>query len=458
MKKVYIAGLFIYVALFILSVIYFRERTIFLDIAFHLFKLTTEHHFAIQNYRFGAAFTQIFPLTAIKLGIPLQGVMITYSGAFIIYYTTCYIICGSLLKNYRMAVVLLLFNLLLVTDTFFWIQSELPQGIAFMLVLFTFITTKAKTDKVSISVLLVLAAGTCTMAFFHPLLIFCFAYVWLFVMDKSSSRLHLKLYIVMAVFYVLMLGMKNLFFQTPYDAYAMSGTSKLADSFSNIFTPGIYTLFLQACIRKYYWIPVGIVLITTLYVYRKEWLKLGLFIGFTVGYIVLVNVVYSGSYAPAFYIENLYLPIAVFLAFPLVYDVFPLLDSKKLLVAGIIIIAVTAIFRITYIGRFYTKRLNWERKYLAKHLDEKLIVNAALMPREILLQTWGSSYEFWLLSTTEYGKTASIIFSDKVEALILPAFNRKDFITNWELSPYDSMRPPYFYMTDTISRYTIVRE
>lgn len=66
----------------------------------------------------------------------------SYSIGFMAYYLICYFICGSLLKQYDFALIILLLNLLFVTETFFYTPSELPQGIALLMVTFAFVRNK----------------------------------------------------------------------------------------------------------------------------------------------------------------------------------------------------------------------------------------------------------------------------------------------------------------------------
>ena len=137
LKHLYKVGLAGYILFIFIALCFYKERTIFTDISFHLFYIVKDSDVTIQNYRFVSIFTQIFPLAGVKLGLDLSTILKLYSIAFPLFYFICYIICGSWLKDYVMALGLLCVNLLFSTDTFFWIQSELPQGLAIMMVTFS---------------------------------------------------------------------------------------------------------------------------------------------------------------------------------------------------------------------------------------------------------------------------------------------------------------------------------
>jgi len=133
-KTVIWSGAISYLVLLVLALFFYKERTMFLDVAYVLFKLIAENTFAIQVNRFVSMFTQCFGLFASKAGLPLNQVILIHSGGFIIYYFTIFLALCLLIKNEKMALGLLLFNTLMVTHTFYWTPSELIQGMAFVFV------------------------------------------------------------------------------------------------------------------------------------------------------------------------------------------------------------------------------------------------------------------------------------------------------------------------------------
>lgn len=82
-----ILGFFSYSVLFIFAVIFFKERTVFMDASYIVFSIVKDGKLAIQNFRFGSAFTQLFPLITLKLGLPLEKIILSYSVGFVIYFS-----------------------------------------------------------------------------------------------------------------------------------------------------------------------------------------------------------------------------------------------------------------------------------------------------------------------------------------------------------------------------------
>ena len=89
-KSIIYFGIFSYVILFILALLFYRERVIFLDMAFHLFYILKDNDLAIQNFRFGACFTQLFPYLGQKLGFSLDNIAKLYSSGFVLYYASIF--------------------------------------------------------------------------------------------------------------------------------------------------------------------------------------------------------------------------------------------------------------------------------------------------------------------------------------------------------------------------------
>ena len=75
-KRLYRTGIAAYGVLFILSFLFYKERTVFLDAAYDLFFIIKDNRFEIQNCRFTALFTQVLPLMASRLGAPLDTIAI----------------------------------------------------------------------------------------------------------------------------------------------------------------------------------------------------------------------------------------------------------------------------------------------------------------------------------------------------------------------------------------------
>lgn len=455
-KKLYRYGFAVYLILLIFAIVFYKERTIFLDIAYHLFYIVKNNGFAIQAYRFGAVFTQAFPVAGVKLSLPLEVIMLMYSAGFIIYYTACYWVCGTVLKQYEIAIVLLLFNVMLVSKTFFWMQAELPQGCAFMLVMFAMLKSTALSVKDKGKLMMLLPVILLAVSF-HPIIWIPAFFVIAYFTVNTQSLVDKRLFWAGSVLFIILFYVKTKVFTNPYDAVAAGQRSNMLRLFPNWINLASNRILLANFLGKFIWMPVSFLLVGGVLIKQRKWIQLMLVAGASGAYLLLVNTTYPHDNTPDFYIENLYLPVALILGLPLVYDVFPVLDKRKLLLPVFLLIVLSGLARIYMSHYHYTERVNWERRFLTQHKDEKLLVAATEPMLDTLTMTWGTPFEFWLLSTTEYGKTASIVISEDADALTYAMDKTTSFLGPWELVPYKQLPRQYFILTDTVSGYRRVK-
>ncbi len=67
------------------------------------------------------------------------------------------------------------------------------------------------------------------------------------------------------------------------------------------------------------------------------------------------------------------------------------------------------------------------------NLDKKLAVYETCVPLDILILTWATPYEFWLLSTTERQKTASILVIENLPQYEWAIPPNKGIDSEWEM-------------------------
>jgi hypothetical protein len=453
LKKLYYTGFVAYLFLILFSIVFYQERTVFIDIAYHLFQIIRTGDFTIQNFRFVAAVTQIFPLLASKLQFSLHSIMYAYSVGFYIYYALCYIICGAILKNYRAALIIFLLNILIATDVFYWIQSELLQGLVLLPLLFAILEHKGWDKKLSIIKWLIITAIVVTIVFAHPLLIFPFSYYLIFIALLNEKIISKRKLILTTILFVGAWLIKYLFFKTEYDSNAMENVKKIIACFPNYIHIYANKRFAIDCLHKFYWLPVFFVIITICLLKDRKWLLLILFFSYFLGFLLMVNISYSDNSVSVFYIENMYMPLTIFIAVPLVYYLLPNIKSESLLSICFIAITVSGIVRIYSYHDNYTKRLDWEMAFLKNHKNEKLIIDEHNVPMDILMMSWATPYEFWLLSTIHYQQSASIVILQNAQDLHW-AVDRKDaFITQWGIFNYKDFSRRYFEFNDTKNSY-----
>ncbi len=453
-KRLYNLGILAYICMLVFSIFFYKERIIFLDTAFSLFHIIKNGFFNIEVYRFGDVFNQLFAVLAVRMGLSINAVMICYSVGYASYFFGCYLICGSVLKQYHLALIVLLLNILFVSDTFYWITSQLPQATALMLVVLSLVAGKEHA-AINRGTYVVLVCGVVTLAFFHPLVVFPLLFGSYFLFTNTTMvRDRRILYIILSVFFIGVL-VKGTLFRTPYERHSLSGMKNFIVLFPDYFRIWSNKQFLLDCLSKYYWMPILFFSVSAFYIARRDWKQLGFFLCAISGYLFLINVSYPGNTTPRFYIESLYLPLAIFLAFPFVFELLPLLQQKSLAMPAMALIILTGCGRIYVTHGTYTSRINYERAILDKYTTTKVIAKAQSRDTVVLQMLWGTPYELLLLSESEHSKAASIIIDDDPPHRDWAKDQRSALIVNWNIFPYKDMPSRYFHFSDTTSGYLV---
>ena len=456
MKKSYYLGLVGYLALLVLAAVYYKERIVFSDAAFYLFNIVKDGDFAIFHSRFIAVITECFPLLGVKLQLPLDIIIMLYSVGFVVFFLVCYLVAGFGFKNYGFALVILLVNMLFVTDTFYWMLSELIQAIILMCLFFSILSTRTF-GKLSLPTIVITLVFLPILVFAHPLMVFPFGFGIAFMILHQDKYISVKTLVFLMVMFIVVYIMKALFATDVYDTGATQGLKNFVTLFPDYLNQYATRHFVKNWTIKYYWIPVSLAAITFLYVNHKQWLKLILVWVALGGYALLINVSYPTDYTPDFYFENLYTPLAFILALPLVLDVFPLLEKRNLATVTVGLIVLSFIIRIPLAGEPYVTRLNWERQFLKKHSNEKLIVDKSTVPMDTLMMEWSTPYEFWLLSTTEDERTASLIIAENASVLEWATRSQTQVLFTWGFFQYAELPQRYFKYHDSTTMYRVVK-
>lgn len=483
-RRTLLLGSLVFTALGILSLLFYLERTVFIDMAFHTVVLLKKKALFIQNQRFVAAFTQMFPLAAAAMGWSLKNVMAFYSFGFVALQALVFFLCVGWLKQWKMGLVVILSATLMVTDTFYWVQSELPQGMA-VLLLATALMLHGGSVGLNGFKLGLLFVLWITVLYAHPMLAFPGMFIWFFFYDRRSEQplANPSLVLGSAVFSVLFLIIKNkLLGPSGYDSEAMSRIKNLQSLFPNYFDLASNRIFLSWCLNAYYFLAIGLMLVLYANIRQRQWYKLSITTAAFFGYLLLINVSFPNGFH-RFYIENLYLPLSIFVAIPLVFDAIPFfvkswsplyrnLDWKKNQTGvpylaswntgAFLVLGAAIAIRIGHIGlahKPWTDRLSWERQFLMEtgQLERpKMIIPESNAPMDKILLSWGSAFEFILLSSIDDpDKTRLIMIDEDPKRMQWAAGNPRSIITEWEVWNYAELPKQYFNPQDTSTVYDI---
>lgn len=445
-RWIFILGLSTILALLALAFLFWKERVIYTDMAFHTFVLSVTDALAIQNHRFGAALTQMFPLLAMRLKLPLAQVLQLYSTSFYVLYLAYFFLLMFVLKQETMALVLVLYLTLLTSVSFFWAQSEFPQGMAMMILFLGMILQFTKTEKIAWWQILLLMGVGITVMFFHPLILFplgfALMYFWL---NKAWTW---KFVAIAGVLMVGVLGAKGFFF--PTGAYEAAKMEVMKSNFKNLFPHYINLASNKFFVKQLVGDYAGFALLTAVasgfYIYKRDFLKLAWLLGALLSYLLLINISYPDS-GYGTYLQNMHLPLGFIVALPIAFEVLPAISSKYWVPA----FAVLLVFRLAMIydsHAYFTKRISYLETLLAdvnKYDTNKFYMAETEMPKGIVDDTWAISYETLLLSSLSSPQnTKTIEMKDVVDAESFLLDSDFVFINRWWGWEGTALPPAYF--------------
>ena len=467
----------------ILAIVFWRERTIMLDASFQSFDIINKGKLAIQVQRFGAAFVQSFPLVTSKMGLSLTTVLVSYSLSFVLFHWLAFFICDKILKVKALALGILLWYMMMTAHTFYWAQNEVIQGISLTFVYFALLMNRGEFPKLRwweypLSIGLVF-----TIVYFHPLIIFpfCFMLGYFFINKITPLSKFWKKNIQQTEetknsnkpnFSYGLLGWAVLSFAAAnYSKFYITGVSPYdkgsSERFSNHITRHLdelvtgpsQRLFWGHCFDDFILVLPFLLGIIGFYIWKKEWLKGLFFVVSTLGFVFIIATSYFDS-KDWFYLESQYLPLAVMLALPFIFDVLPNIKNANWAVG---IIGFVLIFKVLYIfqtHKTYTHRLN----YLTGLLDKtrrfegtKFFTDNDHIEEKMLLMYWGSAYETLYLSASQSpDSTRSIIILPEPQQTLWITGGKKNFYTIFDNIEYDKANKRYFNFQDTTRGYKLL--
>jgi hypothetical protein len=173
---------------------------------------------------------------------------------------------------------------------------------------------------------------------------------------------------------------------------------------------------------------------------------------FFLGYLFFINVSFNNG-DHQFYLENLYLPLIIFVVVPFVFDVLFTGFFKKMPLVFVSCILIFAMIRINLHATQWTARLDWNKNFLTKTdilPNRKLLIDENKTPKELMVMSWGSSFEFLLLSSLEKPENTRCLLIDENPSRLNWAKNTPNtLLTEWEVWDYQELPQRYFAPRDT---------
>jgi hypothetical protein len=461
------SGHILFGILTIMAAYFWQERTLILDAAFQSYLFIADGQPAIMVERFGAAAVQLLPLAGVWAGAPLSTVLLLYSISIVLFHWALFSVCLYVLKDKKAALAILLFNLLLVGDSFYWMQNELLQAITLMFVLWSLWTRRGDWKfftKMDRALSLLLAT---TVAYYHPLVFFPLAFMWCWLWLHPDRLISRQTLLRVAGMFALIFSSKYIFRQPNFYDRGMTGQYVREFNFSleKLINSNSFSDFVAHLDDNFLLFLPLLTLVTAFYVWEKRFWNAALVLISTIVYGLLIMQRFLAD--DRWYIqESHYQALAVFLIVPLVWDILPGSLSRfsttgKFMIASLAIILLIRLAGIWNTHKPYTARLAYVRGLLekAKKLEgKKFVVGYDQADRKTLLMYWGLPFETLQMSAIESPDSVRVIaIAENVDSLA--ARIPRDSMVSFLMIPRIAFRDwpgQYYRMSDT-SFYRCVR-
>jgi hypothetical protein len=407
-----------FIILLVLASVFYMERTLIMDASYQGFSVLSRDGFAIQVNRFGAAFVQAFPLFAARAGLPLNTVIWLYSMAFIIEPLLCVLILWFGVKNQKMGVAIVLFLTLLVSHTFYWVQSELLQAVILLLFFFGLLI---KWMPLKAWHFLILFPLIPVIIFLHPLIFIPFLFLWIFTAISPSFKKNIGFYIVFIGFIATLLWKHFMVPAGAYDASSYKMAQGIIEHFWDMLDKQSTQDFIHYILTDYFFIMPLYLLNTFFYLKKKKWGKQILFQFFFWGYLSLINLSYSWG-IHQFHAESFYRVLVIFLVIPLLYDVWKDAKFRKYLIYILPFIVFVRLINITARHDVYSARVHWHQELLEKIRpmeERKFVLMEKDAPPKKPEISWATPYVITMMTALEH--------PDSVRTVLLVDENNKNY-------------------------------
>jgi len=459
------AALVIPVLLFFLlagAVIYYKQRMLFIDAPHVFFRIVNDGHLHIEENRIGSFITQMVPLLGSKLHLPFRLLLVLYSASFYLFYLMVVLLLVFIYRNYGLAILFGLYLTLFVSDTYYWPNNEVHQGIAWLMLAFAINFFTASKNRPLIFTVPLFAASFYLAIWTHPLVMAAAVYLWFFYwIDKTYWPYTRVVSFVYTGILLVLAWLK--YYQGTHSGYDSSKIEVVTHfhpaKISAVFTSPQFHFFIKNCISDY-WLFVLLFIAGLIgLIKEKKYLLLLWTIAFATAYLLLVCITFWGLDSGRFYIESEYTPLSIICCAPLVYYVLPKLNKKTAVIAVILICCI----RLGYIYHAsipFTNRVtildNMLNKMKEKNLAKLIIPEPVPGLDSALVMNWGAPVESIFLSKLKGDVPQRTFIFLSSETLHTVANVGKDtLLACWERRTVKNTNT-YYFRVDTASGYQVM--
>ncbi len=448
--------------MFVGAILLYRER-LFADTSYIVFGIVNNKSLAIQNNRYGSFITQIVPYLGQKFGLSLRAIVFAYSISFNLFFLIVVALLIFRFRQYALSVILTLFYLLLVSESYFLENDELLQGVAWMFLgLATVFVCNERAQRIGLSLILYVLFSALALTS-HFIVVISFVYLLIYaISDKDKWKLSTRQTIFVCCAPVAILVIKLLVTHSGYDDLRLHNATHFSiQDIIDSFSKPVVLVFLERCLSNYWFGVILFISSAIVMINNKQMIRFAWTVLFITGYIVLMGLTYrdEGRDTVLAHIELEWQSLGIIIATPFVFEVLTRLDKYR----AALILTVILVTRLTYIGIAVPKFI-WRTQFseivlsrMRKKKINKLILYSDDRYRTKYVLDWTIPYESLFASDARSDRpmlTYCILNKNGDKEKIDLLTSRRDvYYQLFYCLPVGEVNSPYFVI-DTMQPYS----
>ncbi|MCX7744123.1 MAG: hypothetical protein N2167_06115 [Flavobacteriales bacterium] len=450
------------ITLLVFSVVFFVERCTFLDPSFQLFEMINREGFKYYVHRYSMVINQVLPVIAIKSGLSLKWIMLSYSVSFVVIYYFCFILGLHVLKDLAAPIALAAVPLV-VRDAFVHSISENWLGIAYSGVFFSWIRFNLLRDRFVpphwffINSILIILVNY----HLHPVTLFTLSFSLVFLALFYQRFNSWQLWTVLALI-VLIYGYKFLFPATDHEQGFFSNVKNI-HAWPMAFKGGLFRFFTSHFFKLYIWIFLFWA-VSMFLLWKNGKVLATLFLAaWMPGFFFLILITFGNGESMAG-MESRFMPFIFFTMIPFALC----LNDASLFVKkiSIVVLALLLVYSFSMLASKvhtkYTARLQYIESIFQRHEHiptRKFFIKYANLNKEKWVLTWATAVESLLLTSVkgrEFSKTLFVEDLVPMPEWMLQGNDRFLQVDWWQYIKEDKLNSRYFDLKNTA--YYVIKE
>lgn len=400
-------GLILFVLLGIASIIYYRERVIYVDSAYYAFNMFNKGLPTAEHNRYALYLYQFVPWLFFKLGAPITLVLKLFS--------ICHILLHALalffilrLNKHKIALLLILMQVVAYRECFFLVVNETALVISASLVLYALLQRNIEKPFSKTAFFIYTFLCICISLLAHPMAMIVIPFViMMHALQTKKEFIKKEGVLLFAAFILGFVIKKSISAESGYEDDLFNQLNNIGQIFSNFSEVYSFKFFygefkLQSYFFKIYIIPLAFIpLIIGLHIKFKLYLELLAYLMSMIGLWLLIIILFNRGDGNIFMEKN-YTPWVMITLFPLVY--LPIENIKyNIGISSVLTFSIVfySIYGIYAVSPMYEKRLYLlDRLITEKNPSKanKLLIQDSTVNHEEWLGVWALPYETILLS------------------------------------------------------------